>query len=380
MRREWIRRLFAVPLAAVALYLAWNGERIAPVAALAAAGTLLAWRGRSAELAGLDPRRMLALVENLGEGVLYVDAEGRTRLANPAARRLVPQAAVPRELLARARSGPLPPVTVEQLVGDRLVVSTYVTLHARGRFEGLLWLLRDARRPPEDPQRAKLAELGLLAAGIVHELSNPLSSISAVTQLARRRGIWGDHDLDLVHSQVDRLTRLVRELKDFCRPSSRRRGPVDVNRAIEDALRLAQLDRRWKLHRMELRFAEPAPHVVACPEQIQQVFLNLLLNAIDAMEESGTITIESTVQDDIVSVGFADTGPGIPPDVRARLFEPFFTTKPPGQGTGLGLSISSAIVADHGGSIEVGSRPGQGAVFTVRLPAEKSHVGTNSDR
>ena len=222
---------------------------------------------------------------------------------------------------------------------------------------------------------SRMASLGTLAAGVAHEINNPLAFVRANLDFALGRLANGPLDVRLALAQAregsERVEAIVRDLKTFSRPADAGRGPIDVGRAIESAITLAWNEIR---HRATLvRDLADGLAVVADEAQLGQVVLNLLINAAQALPDGGaahqTITVEARRDGDEVVVVVADTGPGIPPDVAARIFEPFFTTKPVGVGTGLGLSICHRIVTSLGGAIDVDSAPGRGARVTVRLPA-----------
>ncbi|HEX8721561.1 MAG TPA: ATP-binding protein [Pyrinomonadaceae bacterium] len=224
----------------------------------------------------------------------------------------------------------------------------------------------------------KLAAAGALAAGVAHEVNNPLASISSLIQILQSRPPGrGDEAetremLRLASTQIERISQVLRDLMDFARQRPPERAPLDLARVVESSLRLAAFDRGFKRLRVSADFDARAPKVWADADQLQQVFLNLLLNARDAMPEGGDLRVRLSpgAQADEAVVEFSDTGHGIPADVLPRVFDPFFTTKGAGRGTGLGLAVCYAIVTAHGGRIE--ARPGEGGRGTavrVSLPA-----------
>jgi signal transduction histidine kinase len=231
-------------------------------------------------------------------------------------------------------------------------------------------------------QTERLAAVGQLAAGVMHEINNPLATIGAcvevlhtrVTDLpagAARQSI--NEYLQIVESELTRCQSIVDGLLDFSRPKARAKRASDVNQIVEDALFLVRYHDRFKRIRVERRLAPKLPEIQANAEQLIQAFLDLMLNAIDAMDGDGTLTISTGMNPerrDEVMVEIADTGMGIPRENVAKIFEPFFTTKAPGQGTGLGLSITYSIVAHHAGRILVDSQVGSGSTFRVLLPME----------
>ncbi len=222
-------------------------------------------------------------------------------------------------------------------------------------------------------QSEKLAALGELVAGVAHELNNPLTSVLGYAQLLEAGELEGEdarRALEIILQEADRARRIVQNLLTFARQRAHERGPVDVNAAIEQTVAL----RRYELERAGITFvldlAADLPVVEGDLFQLQQVFLNLINNAAQAMAGGGgRIEIRTARVGDRVRIEVADTGPGIPPEHLHRIFDPFFTTKEVGQGTGLGLSISYGIVRDHGGEIYAENRPEGGARFTIELPA-----------
>jgi signal transduction histidine kinase len=225
----------------------------------------------------------------------------------------------------------------------------------------------------------KLAATGALAAGVAHEVNNPLASISSLVQMlqARQHGADGaDAEtaemLRLISAQIARITQVLRDMMNFAHARPPARAPLDVARVIEASVRLASFDKAFKRLRVTTEFDEAAPHVSADADQLQQVFLNLFLNARDAMPEGGELTVR-TRYDALtheVLTEVRDTGDGISPDALAHVFDPFFTTKPAGSGTGLGLAVCYRIVTAHGGSIEVASPNGRGTSVRVTLPVD----------
>jgi signal transduction histidine kinase len=246
----------------------------------------------------------------------------------------------------------------EQQVEAVLVVGRVVTAEKRLQAELL--------------HHEKMAAFGLLAAGMAHEIGNPLASIAAqlrmnkeTQDLERARQTFG-----VVEREVDRVARLLRDLVTFARRKRDDVSLVQLNDVVEDVVRLVAHDPRARQVKIEKRPAVGLPGVRAKEDHLMQVLLNLSLNAIDAMAQGGTLTIETSVGDGSVAVRVADTGPGIPPAVQQRIFEPFYTTKPAGKGTGLGLFVSRDIVESLGGRLEVERTGPDGTTFVVKLPRE----------
>jgi len=232
----------------------------------------------------------------------------------------------------------------------------------------------------------KLAAIGQLAAGVMHELNNPLATIGACVEAVTVRSDELDDPirssieeyLRIIDSELGRCQAIIDGLLDFSRPKSRIMRSEPVNQILEDALFLVKHHDRFKRIQLVRQLDETLPDVPANREQLVQVFLALMLNAIDAMEGTGVLTVTTRRASDNsggVAVSFEDTGMGVPRDDLPKIFEPFFTTKQPGRGTGLGLSICYGIVQQHGGVIRAESTLGQGSTFTVYLPlsAQPSH-------
>jgi two-component system NtrC family sensor kinase len=220
----------------------------------------------------------------------------------------------------------------------------------------------------------RLAAVGELVAGVAHEVNNPLSSISAFAQLLLRDGGLTPaqrESIDVIRSETQRASQVVKDLLAFARRSEASREPLDLNGLLSRTLRLRgyQLSSN-KIH-LETSLAPDLPAVIGDARQLQQVFLNLVTNAIQAMATlgGGTLFVTTRYEQPRVFVEMRDTGPGIPDAARAHIFEPFFTTKGEGEGTGLGLSVSYGIVTAHGGTIEVTDTSSAGTTFQVALPA-----------
>lgn len=215
----------------------------------------------------------------------------------------------------------------------------------------------------------KMAAFGLLAAGIAHEVGNPLAALSSLVQMLRRRGPepYTAEKLELAERQLGRIERTVRELVDFSRPASQTIGPVRLAEVVDEALGIAKYAHRSKDRAIETEIAAGLPPVRAVRDHLMQVVLNLVLNAIDATAKGGRIRLVASRDGEQVELRVEDDGRGIRLADRCRLFQPYFTTKP--RGTGLGLFISRQIVEELGGSLTYQTEEGQGTTFIVRLPA-----------
>jgi PAS domain S-box-containing protein len=219
----------------------------------------------------------------------------------------------------------------------------------------------------------KLSAIGKLSASIAHEFNNPLQGIVSVLYGLKNNTLLDEEDKSLLEEAIEeggRIRDLIRSLQEFNRPSSGKKRLLDVHKTLDSVLLLNKNDFRGKRISVELDYAERLPQIEAVPDQIKQVFLNLLTNAADAcMHSGGVITVSTRLEgEEKVAVEIKDTGFGIKPTDMDLIFQPFYTTKSEIKGTGLGLSISYGIIKQHRGEISVVSQPGEGSTFTVILP------------
>ncbi|MDD2850742.1 MAG: ATP-binding protein [Desulfuromonadaceae bacterium] len=280
------------------------------------------------------------------------------------------------------------------------IVGTFTDITDRKQSEVLLQQMQG-----QIIQQEKMASIGQLAAGVAHEINNPLGFITSnLTSLGKYAGrldeyiaalqqslgectVHPDRDeidtlrqklkvdyiisdmCELVNESLDganRVRRIVQDLKSFSRLDEAECCRTNLNESLDTTINIAWNELKY-ITTLDRNFGE-VPDIVCYPQQLNQVFLNLLVNAAQAMEKQGNITVSTWHDAGNVFVSVADTGKGMPDEVKRRVFEPFFTTKEAGKGTGLGLSISADIVRKHGGEISVASEPGIGTTFTVRLP------------
>ena len=214
----------------------------------------------------------------------------------------------------------------------------------------------------------KMAAFGLLAAGIAHEVGNPLTSISSIVQMLERRDLdaYARERLSLVGGQLQRIRGTLRELIEFSRPASDERSRVGLAEILDEALNIAKYYKGMKSRTIVSELPEDLPPLHAVRDQLVQIFLNLILNAIDATEKNGRIEILAKQQDGYLKVTVRDNGCGMSPEEQARLFQPYFTTKK--NGTGLGLFVTRQLMEEHGGDVSFHSASGAGTEFVVRLP------------
>lgn len=219
-------------------------------------------------------------------------------------------------------------------------------------------------------EKEKMVAVGQMAAGVAHEVCNPLSSISSIVQMIKRTrsSTPVTEQLDLIEAHIQRISSTVRQLVSMARPQAERWELVDVGETAGKAIQLIQFDRRARDVAIDYDPPRSLSLTYALQDQLQQVFINLALNALDAMPDGGKLTIDVKEGGGNILVTVRDTGSGIPREIGRRIFEPFFTTKQPGEGTGLGLAVSYDIIQKLGGTIDFASSNGKGTVFSVRIP------------
>ncbi|HSB07958.1 MAG TPA: ATP-binding protein [Blastocatellia bacterium] len=246
---------------------------------------------------------------------------------------------------------------------------------ARGVVTGTLVVIENVTQRAQLEQqlleREKLSSIGLLAAGVAHEVNTPLAGISSYAQMLLQQ--VHDEDpkralLEKIQVQTVRASGIISNLLNFSRTGDAEFREVDVNRVLDDTEQLLEPQLRNAPFRIVRHSAEHLPPAYGSASKLQQVFMNLILNARDAMPNGGRLTINTRAVDSSLVIDFRDTGIGIAPENIARIYDPFFTTKEVGQGTGLGLALSYGIIQEHNGRIFVESRPGEGAHFTIKLP------------
>jgi two-component system NtrC family sensor kinase len=270
------------------------------------------------------------------------------------------------------------------------------------RFNAMMNYLRDARDQEARATAArvateahlrhaeKLATIGQMAAEIAHEVGTPLNVIGGRARTLARRASEPaevEKNAGIISTQVDRIVKIISQVLDYSRKSRPTGSLVDIAKIVRDTLEF--LEESLKQHHIEVTLTcEPELHPIpGDADELQQVCLNLIMNAVQAMADGGSmmITVEYVIRrkegldlappSPYLMMSFADTGPGVPPDDRARIFDAFFTTKGKGEGSGLGLAVTHGIVKDHDGWLEVGDRPGGGAVFRVYLPLASEETG-----
>ena len=383
-----------------------NSEEVDTLKTLAAQAATAIMNGRlyqrlaekAEELRGLKEYNE-NILESLDSGIVVLDLDGRVVRWNRAMEGLYGRARA--EVLGQPLDAVFPEAFLEALRGSLVLgghdqIANVYKLHlpaADGRSQmvnlavapfqaapgercGTILILDDitARiRLEEQLQHAeKMASVGLLAAGVAHEVNTPLAGISSYTQLLR--GQLEENDprqqvLEKIEKQSFRAAKIINGLLNFSRSSGTEFEQVDVNKVLADVLALVEHQLDGSRIRVRRELAESLPPVRGNENRIQQVFFNLILNARDAMPSGGWLTLRTHADEETVVVEVGDTGHGIRREHIRRIYDPFFTTKGIGKGTGLGLSVSYGIVQEHGGAIFVESDPGQGTTFQVALPA-----------
>ncbi len=253
-----------------------------------------------------------------------------------------------------------------------------------GKIVGYFGVHRDITEQKQLEQQLihaqKMESIGLLAAGIAHEVGNPLTSISSLVQVIQRttQDEFTQEKLELIKSQITRISRIIRDLVDFSRRSSYEVQMTDINKGLHEAVEIVRVGRKAKEVSFKVSLDTNLPHLPLVPDQVEQVFINIIINAVDAINsetperfgkfKQKEIAVASFVLNEHVVVTIKDTGKGISEDTLPKIFEPFFTTKKVGEGTGLGLWVSYGIIKSFQGNISVESTAGEGTTFTISLP------------
>jgi two-component system NtrC family sensor kinase len=341
------------------------------------------------------------IVESLNIGVVTVDLEDRIESWNPqledligvprreALRRKVDEvlpADLAGEIASRGASEHVSGIYKYRLTarnGRQLVVNASVAplVGKNGARLGRLILLDDItqriRLEDQMIQTEKLTSLGLLAAGVAHEVNTPLAVISNYIQMLAKQIPADDprqKTIERIVKQTFRASEIVNNLLNFSRTGAAELIEVDMNHVLEETLTLVQHPFRTAQVSVIKNYTEKLPSVLGSTTRLQQVFLNLFMNARDAMPSGGMLEVRTGARNGSVEVEVTDTGSGIPPEHLNRIFDPFFTTKASGRGTGLGLSVSYGIIKEHAGKVDVRSTPGKGTSFRLEFPVARKTV------
>jgi two-component system, LuxR family, sensor kinase FixL len=363
-------------------------------------------------------RRTRSILDTAVDAIITIDSHGIIVSANPAAERisgyalgeligsnvsiLMPQPhrgehdgylarymatgeariiGIGRELIMQRKDGSLVPIelAVSEVPLDpaqkgRLFTGIVRDISERKQAESELRALNESLRKHQQAliQHEKMAAMGQMAAGIAHEISNPLASMDSLLHLLQRQpSRFTAENIRTLQEQVERITNIVRELTAFAHPSGAGWNTVALADIVRGSLEMVRFDHRVRRVAISCECEDDEPARIM-PTSLQQVLVNLILNALDAMENTPEprLSIRTKGEGEWHLIEVADTGHGIPAEQISRVFEPFFTTKPVGKGTGLGLSISYSLVERHGGRLEVSSVPGEGTTFRIFLPRE----------
>jgi len=340
------------------------------------------------------------IVESLNVGVLSVDLDGIVESWNTRMEQLfgvsrqesvgrqlsslLPEE-LAREIAARGDQEQITGIYKQRLQhqGKSLTLNVSITPLVSKSNEriGRLLLFDDVtqreRMEEQMSQTEKLTSLGLLAAGVAHEVNTPLAVISNYIQMLAKQMPEGDPRQSIIEKivkQTFRASEIVNNLLNFSRTGAAEAADIDVNRVVEETLSLVAHPLKASQIQVVKQLGEPLPAVRGSANKLQQVFLNLFLNARDAMPSGGMLEVRTVAHNGSVEIEVADTGAGIPREHIHRIFDPFFTTKASGRGTGLGLSVSYGIIKEHAGKIDVRSTPGKGTSFHVEFPAVRKAV------
>ena len=363
------------------------------------------------EQAAWERDKLRAIIDSMVEGVIFVDDTGKISLCNASAEQIWgksaeellgqplvschPSGARPKvpEILSKAEKNPGFALAHTMGSSKGNCLSTYSSVHGEdGRYLGLVLLSLDISERVELEQdqkqlrdhlfqQEKMVLVGQIAAGVAHELNTPLSTILLRTQLVEQQA--GKHsdlsDLKVIEGEARRCRRIIDSLLGFSRRSEGITSKTDLNSLIQESLSIVENDLRLKGIEIETNYTDNGTIVCVDHNQIQQVLLNLVSNAADAMPDGGQLLISTRLLSDeaYIEIKVTDNGCGIEEEVLNRVLDPFFTTKERGKGTGLGLAICQRIIEEHEGEIEIQSRPGRGTTVSVRLPYTPMEVGSD---
>jgi two-component system sensor kinase FixL len=366
-------------------------------------------------------RRTQAILETAADGIITIDEQGTIRSINPAAEHMFgyrgpeiigrnvsvlmpePQRSehdtyiadhlhtgqakiigIGREVAGRRKDGEIFPMRIsvsEVFLGqERIFTGILRDITRQKQAESELKALNEALKRQQAAliHQEKMTAMGKMAAGVAHEIANPLASMDSLLQLMRRQPDRLRPDTaQTLREQVDRINRIVQQMTAFAHPNETEWAWMPLNTVVEGALEMVRFDRRMRDVKVVRDLSQQEGTIYLMPQAIQQVLVNLIFNALDALADvpEPRLAITTRRQDNWWVVDVKDNGTGIAPEHLTRVFEPFFTTKPVGQGTGLGLSISYNLIKRHDGDCEVHSAAGRGATFSVRLPVSGPSSG-----
>lgn len=332
------------------------------------------------------------LLENANDLILTLDSQGRITYVNRQAGGLGFE---PEELVGQPASviidspgpdpvlihlaeiGPVQELSLKDASGEsRTALVSFTPLPPAGQEEPMVLVIaRDITERKQLERQLlhseKLASVGLLAAGVAHEIGNPLSAILGYAQILKKIQTVeesGSEYLAAIEEQAGRIERIIQELLAYSRPASGQPNRLKINEAVDSILKMLTNQKLFRGVEVVTEFDPAEPEIFMDRDLLAQVVVNLVVNAAQALNNAGAISVSTRMEDDRITLRVADDGPGVSPEAAGRIFDPFFTTKPVGQGTGLGLSICHRIVENEGGSIILAEAAGPGAVFEVALP------------
>lgn len=350
---------------------------------------------------------LASVAESIPDGVVMIDASLQITSINPVAaehllalagRAMAPGSSIEgtkladlvrRVLASREKTDPIeiPPMTDAENRTRYLTAMAAPLADSPGGSAAVV-VLRDVTRDRLTQERLlqseKMVSVGQLVSGVAHELNNPLTGIMGFAQLLLARDLDEStrRDIDTIYTEAERAAKIVQNLLTFARRKRTDKEIVNLNVLLERVLELRNYDLRVKNIEVVLDLDPKLPETMVDANQMQQVFLNVIINAEQAILSAGgegTLTVQTRGDGDSIRVSFRDSGPGMSAETRSRIFDPFFTTKDAGEGTGLGLTISYNIIEDHGGRIWTESEPGRGATFTIELPIVHGQVSAQPE-
>jgi len=340
-------------------------------------------RERTAEVSS-EKEKLNTIVSTIGGGILLLGNDGKIQWSNEKLREMVGHDVVGMgcedlctdcSVISDSHSKGVDTTIIADLFeqkGKYFQVTNAPIKGADGEIHGYIRLIQDITEMKKMEEQIvhseKLASIGRLAAGIAHEIGNPLTSIFSFVQILREMELdeFRKESLETIYFHVNRISDILKQLSGFSKMPAGEVKKCHVNEIIETSINLIQYDKKAKNISIVKELSSSLPEVVIDGNQLSQVVVNLTLNAIDAMPDGGTLTIRSKANVNTVSVLFEDTGTGIPKEDLTKIFDPFYTTKE--KGTGLGLAVSYDIIKKMSGTLGIESEVGKGSIFTITLP------------
>ncbi|MDP2278665.1 MAG: ATP-binding protein, partial [Nitrospirota bacterium] len=339
---------------------------------------------RTAELAG-EKEKLKTVVNAIGGGIMLIDREGTIKWSNEKVKEMTgfdvdgkscddicPNCSV---VFGKDKQDNISATIMSNLFGqkDRYYQVTNAPVKGdNNELHGHIRLIQDVTEMKKMEEQIihseKLASIGRLAAGIAHEIGNPLTSIFSFIQILREMedDKFKKESLQTIYFHINRISEILKQLSGFSRMPAGEASECRINDIIETSINLIQYDKKAKNVSIVKELSPSLPEVVCSGNQLSQVFVNLILNAIDAMPDGGALTIKSMTRGSDIVIRFEDTGVGIPKEDLTRIFDPFYTTKE--KGTGLGLAVSYDIIKKMNGALSIESELGKGSVFTITMP------------